>query len=607
MVIIHFHIYRRSMALVHSLSTEDNAAAAKATAGVVAQRIGNSLKRRFETNIHRRNCSESDSDYAVKMSSRAIAAFAIHFLGKADDVQAAKGVCDSVDDGGIDGIFVNHNEKIVVVVQAKFNQAGNATWTTADFLRFKMACEYLQKCEFVRFDEILQALGADIEAALNSIDYKFKFVMAHTGKRGAASDILRDMQQWQNELNDAAMVESVTPDNDLPFQVHLVSGEDLTEWMRVQHSNSVDLPDVEIEEYGKMSTPYTAYYGIVGGDQVHEWWQQHSSDLFTKNIRNLLGKTDVNESIRDTATNSPDKFWFFNNGITVLVRDVQPYRRNNERDRTRGRFSFTDVSIINGAQTVSSIGYVGELDLSSLSEIKVQVRFIHIPVGANEEVIDLITRANNHQNRVLGRDFASQHKEQLRLRDELALESYSYQLLRSDQVSDIERSIDIDEALDGLACLTMNATTLATLKSARGKFFENLDGSQYRSVFNPTVSGVKLINVVKHHKYIEELIRSRLSSTDKQNAKKRYGILTHANRLIPARLMEQESGLKSATSLMQVDKDSIDSNFDALLFQLETLIDTYYPNAYLARLFSNATKITATIAYVKNGTIPSSD
>lgn len=595
------------MALVHTLTSEDNTAAARATAGVVAQRLGNSLKERFEENIHKRNCHQTDPDYSIKMSSRAIAAFAIHYLGKADDIQAAHGVCDSAEDGGIDGIFINHTEKIVVIVQAKFNQSGSATWNTADFLRFKSACEYLQEYEFDRFDEILRALSSDITTALDSIDYRFKFVMAHTGKRGAAADILRDMQQWQDELNAAAIVCSTTPDADLPFQVHLVSAEDLTEWLRVQHSSSVDLADVELEEYGKISSPYTAYYGTVGGDQIHEWWQEHSADLFTKNIRNILGKTEVNESIRDTAQNNPDKFWFFNNGVTILVRDVRPHRRNNDRDRTRGRFNFSDVSIINGAQTVSSIGYVGESDIHRLADIKVQVRFIHIPHGENEEIIDVITRANNHQNRVLGRDFASQHTEQLRLRDELAVERYTYQLLRSDQAPNGENVIDIDEALDGLACLTMNATTIATLKSARGKFFENLDGSQYRSVFNPTISGVKLINVVKHHRYIDQLIKTRLSETDQQTAKKRYGILTHANRLIAARLMEQVQSLKRATTLIELDTDSIDQNFEILLGQLETLIDTYYPNAYLARLFSNATKLTASIAFIKDGTIPSSE
>lgn len=138
-------------------------------------------------------------------------------------------------------------------------------------------------------------------------------------------------------------------------------------------------------------------------------------------------------------------------------------------------------------------------------------------------------------------------------------------------------------------------------------FFENLDGNQYKAIFNPTVSGVKLINVVKHHRYIEQLIKTTLAQTDQHSSKKRYGILTHANRLIAARLMEQVAQLKSASSLIELNTTNIDSNFNILLEQLETLIDTFYPNAYLARLFSNAAKITAAIEYIKNGTIPTSD
>lgn len=94
------------------------------------------------------------------------------------------------------------------------------------------------------------------------------------------------------------------------------------------------------------------------------------------------------------------------------------------------------MSVINGAQTVSSIGSLDTVDEDTLTKIKVQARFIQIPQGASEDIINLITRANNHQNRVLGRDFASQHPQQLRLRDELIIEGYIYQLLRSDVSTD---------------------------------------------------------------------------------------------------------------------------------------------------------------------------
>jgi hypothetical protein len=590
------------MALVDDLRPEDNQAPALATATVTAGRIGNRLRERFESFIHKRECESTQSDYDVKMASRAIGAFVIHHLGLTDDNTAGQSVCDSSDDGGIDAIYVNHTEKNVVIVQAKFNQSGRSTWTNNDFLTFKSACERLQQEEFKRFDSVLRNMKRDISTALSSIDYTFQFVMAHTGKRGAASTILNDMQGWQAELNIAAIVEEGTPSSELPFQVHLVSAEDILEWLRLQSSSTVDLSDVEIEHYGRVESPYIAYYGVVGGDQINEWWEQYSSKLFTKNIRNLLGQTEVNDSIRVTALENPELFWFYNNGITVLVREIEPHRRNSDRERVRGRFNFKDVSVINGAQTVSSIGSIASKHPNRIGDIKVQVRFIHIPEGTSDNVINSITRANNHQNRVLGRDFASQHREQLRLRDELIIEGYTYQLLRSDAEDAIHESstINIDESLNALACLTGVPSTVATLKSQRGKFFDNLEGSQYRSVFNSSVSGIKLINVVRHQRVIDKMIKDKLANTDYHTDKKRYGILTHANRVFASHLLNNTASIKNSNNLLNIDKSALKTEFELILGMTETLIETRFNTAYPARFFSNVEKIGLTFNYLKN-------
>ena len=585
------------MAFVIDLVPEDNASSASATASVTATRIGSSLRERFQDHIHKRECNETQSDYSVKMASRAIGAFVVHHLGLTDNKTAGEAVCDSSSDGGIDAIYVNHTEKTLVIVQAKFNQSGSSTWTNSDFLVFKSACDRLQKEEFDRFDSVLQNKKPDIVKALSSIDYTFKFVMAHTGKRGAASVILNDMQQWQEELNLAAIVPENCPKEELPFQVHLVSAEDIVVWLRIQSASTIDLDDVELEHYGRIDSPYSAYYGMISGDQINEWWQQYSSKLFTKNIRNLLGKTDVNESIRETALQNPHLFWFYNNGITVLVREIEPFRRNSDRGRDRGRFKFKDVSVINGAQTVSTIGAIVASSEHPLTDIKVQVRFIHIPEGTSEEVINGITRANNHQNRVLGRDFASQHMQQLRLRDELIIEGYTYQLLRSegDGGAREPRVIDIDEALNGLACLTETPSTIAILKSQRGKFFDNLEGSQYRSIFNSSVSGIKLINVVNHHRVIDQKIKDKLADTNTQTDRKRYGILTHANRVFAAYILKNSTSIQSSTGLLEVDEVAIQTEFERILVLTESLIETHFSTAYPARFFSNVSKIALTL------------
>lgn len=588
------------MSFVKDLKAEDNSTPASATSAIVAKRLGKTLRERYQDNIHKRECEIGSHQYDDKMASRAIAAFVIYNLAAVDDSTAGKSVCDSSYDGCIDALWVNHIEKKVVVVQSKFNKSGNKTWERNDFLSFKNACDNLQKGEYHRFDEILQNLSNDIDIGLESIDYKFLFVMAHTGKRGAADTILLDMQQWQDELNSAAMVSDNTAQDELPFQIHLVSAEDLTRWLEVGTSVDTDLKNVEIEFYGRIEAPHPALYGQISGIQILDWWELHETRLFDKNIRNMLGSTEVNDSIRNTAINHPEMFWYYNNGITLLVSAISPHRQNQAKGNTRGTFDFSEASIINGAQTVSTIGQLFsntfEESINNLALIKVPVRFIQLNSIENEEIAEVatsITKANNHQNRVLGRDFASQHSEQIRLAKELAIENYHYQLLRTSNQNNPndENSIDLDEALDSLACLTMTPSTIVTLKDKRGRFFEDLESPLYKRIFNPSVSGIKVINAVLHFRVIERMIDDKLQQIDKKIDRKRHGIITHSNKVLASVLLKKVCGIERATELVEPNEDNLLEKLNLLADATEKHIQQEYPNSYPARFFINVTKV----------------
>lgn len=581
------------MAVVVDLRVEDNAVAAAATAQVIALRLGSVLRERFEDYVHKRECQPSQQDYNIKMASRALAAFTMYQLGGVDEKHAGESVCDSSEDGGIDGIVINHSEKIVVVVQSKFNQAGNGTWSRPDFVCFKDACEKLQNERYELFDQILQDKSSDISAALNSFDYKFIFAMTHTGKKGASEDILRDMQEWQRELNEASFTPTESPKEEWGFQVHLISSEDLVHWLQTGSRGQIDLDGVEVERYGFINEPYRAFYGTLAGDQVGNWWKQYGTRLFTKNIRNMLGKTDVNEEIKKTAIDNPEMFWFYNNGITLLVNELIPHRRNAAAGTERGVFDFKDVSVINGAQTVSSLGSVMDVLGDRIYQVKVPVRFIEINNDVNDLNANAITRANNFQNRVLGRDFASQQPDQHRLARELVLEGYQYQLLRTDEdyLQSNAKVIDLDEALNALACLSKNNTIVATLKSNRGRFFENFEGSLYRTIFNPRLSGIKLINAVNHFRVIERAISSTLAATDKSTHSRRHLIITHGNRYYASVLLNMVSDLQNSTIQLAPDSAQITANLAALIARTENYIEDNYPNAYPARFFANPAKI----------------
>lgn len=286
-------------------------------------------------------------------------------------------------------------------------------------------------------------------------------------------------------------------------------------------------------------------------------------------------------------------FWFYNNGITVLVSEVIPHRKNAAPNIERGVFDFRDVSIINGAQTVSSIGACKETLGDNIYRLKVPVRFIVLDDDADNLKANAITKANNFQNRVLGRDFASQQVDQHRLSRELVLEGYQYQLLRTDEdySQTNTKVIDLDEALNALACLSKSNSIVSTLKSNRGRFFENFEGSLYRTIFNPRVSGLRLINTVLQFRVIDKLLGRALLSIDKATHSRKHLIVTHGNRYFASVLLNDVPNLKNSTELMSPDEVALGIQLNSLIQRAEDYIEERYPNAYPARFFANPAKI----------------
>ncbi|MDA1379965.1 hypothetical protein PCI56_09245 [Plesiomonas shigelloides subsp. oncorhynchi] len=73
------------------------------------------------------------------------------------------------------------------------------------------------------------------------------------------------MQKWQHQLNAAAFTPESDPKEDWPFQVHLVSSEDMMQWLQSGSRSQIDLNGVEIERFGFINEPYRAFYGSVSG------------------------------------------------------------------------------------------------------------------------------------------------------------------------------------------------------------------------------------------------------------------------------------------------------------------------------------------------------
>ena len=171
-------------------------------------------------------------------------------------------------------------------------------------------------------------------------------------------------------------------------------------------------------KWGKIEAPHSAFYGMVAGTEVATWWKQFGELLFVKNLRSTLGHTEVNRQILATIEDRPDDFWYFNNGITITAKSVEKTAAG-AGNRELGNFKAVGAHVVNGAQTVSSVGRFSG-DVTRLEKVKIPLRIISLQEAANEYEA-LITRSNNTQNRIEARDFVSQDKEQQRLRLELQM------------------------------------------------------------------------------------------------------------------------------------------------------------------------------------------
>ncbi|MFT9008779.1 MAG: AIPR family protein [Bifidobacterium sp.] len=105
---------------------------------------------------------------------------------------------------------------------------------------------------------------------------------------------------------------------------------------------------------------------------VVELYSRFAESLFEQNLRyHIKEQNDVEDAISTTANNNPSSFWFLNNGISIVVADCARIQNNQFNQLTiDSRKSHSPnpidcISVINGAQTISSCYNLEQIDDSA--------------------------------------------------------------------------------------------------------------------------------------------------------------------------------------------------------------------------------------------------
>lgn len=534
----------------------------------------------IETHVrgqHEENHWDASLDEVTNLS-RLLALRAVHMvLGDLVDGSQMIEITDGGKDRGIDAIGVDAAAKLVVLVQSKWRQDGRGSMDLASVLKFLAGVRSLLG---MKADSEPVHASNEIKSAMRELlktpGARIRLVTVTTASDPLSSEVEYPVTALLDQLNDLQDVE--------PLATHAHHGQatlfnSISEKMRP----SVDI-DLQMLDWGKASDPQRIFYGRVSAAEIAAWFKGYGTDLFADNIRVVIPRSDINEGILDTIGTAPDRFIYYNNGITVLADGIET-GPGGMLNKDVGYFKLTSASIVNGAQTVSTLGSAIGTDLeANLGKAFVLVRCIEVPL-TDEDLGRRITRYANTQNEVSSQDFAFLDPEQHRLVRELQVLGFEY-VLRSAEVpksKDPTKVIELRQAAIALACASTSITHSVVAKREVSRLFTD----SYSVLFNASTDPLRLSRAVQ----ITEAVDAVLDDMERESDGVKAGIAVHGRRVV-AHLVMKGIGKNSLTD-PEVDlANALSELGDNVKKIVDSLVVEFPANAYPGNVFKNGSRVT---------------
>jgi len=336
-----------------------------------------------------------------------------------DREKAKEGVIGEPCDTGVDAVYVDEGLRIVHLVQGKYHYPNWRANDKADLLKFaEIAGEIWDR----KYEEMLNEKNV---APLS----KKRLLQAHARLRAKVSPsfTLKMHFATTGRITSAAEAEArriATATDDTQFEVvaahHIPSL--FSAWL---DAAAPPLPEMAIKIEGSDTLTYEAgsLHGWVFTSTAREvcrLYAEAGDRIFARNIRGYQGDdTRVNKLIIKSAEENAPRFWFLNNGVTIIADSIEKVQSGHEV-----RMRMSNPQVVNGQQTVRS------LTAARNGQSRVLVRAIDL---AQQHAADSfgglvgdIVQATNRQNAIDSADLMANDAEQVRIERGLKDLYYAY-------------------------------------------------------------------------------------------------------------------------------------------------------------------------------------
>ncbi|MGY3529796.1 AIPR family protein [Bradyrhizobium sp. USDA 4452] len=303
----------------------------------------------------------------------------------------------------------------------------------------------------------------------------------------------------------------------------------------------------------------------------------------TINLRLPRPHPQINTAIGNTLASDPQHFWYYNNGITIIANGFKRQAIGGN-DRSVGIFDCTGVTIVNGAQTVGTIGrfLTGDESVSFLQARVIEVSDPESLLGKQ------ITRASNTQNKIDARNFVALDPEQERIRTELLIEKIIYEYREGEPLESTVDGFEFIEAVTTLACASNEMSFVALSKGYVGGLYADITTTPYKALFNPSTSSRRLWSLVQLARRIDKSIKAKADPS----LPTQRGLVVHGNRFTLHCILRRIGKSADLDAGEAISEGVLDDAVSHVLSGVGQIIDKDYADAYLAPLFKNVKKCT---------------
>ncbi len=442
-------------------------------------------------------------------------------------------IIDGGDDEGIDIINLDELKDNIVISVFNCKSSQERNYSAGDLTKLGKGLEYI----FEEKQEVYKKLKNNklVKKIADIREDKEKIVEVNVyycifNIKAPPENVKRKESEIKNRY--VKFLKSQYPNT--KFNFILVNSNYLFE-IKIKRNESLRNTTIKIPYYDKdkimrpevQTGEITGYLMTVKGKEIAKLVEEYGDNLFEKNVRGWLKFKQSNKDIYDSCiTDDSDKFWFLNNGITIVGDKV-----TTDDDKTQ--CTVKNLQIVNGQQTARMI-YEAYKANKLKSDVKVMCRIFQ---GGDPGFINKVAKSTNSQLSIGSRDLMSNDPIQVAIGENFEKLGFFYERQRGQEKpgKKFKKIISSKKLAQVSLAILCKRPSLAR-KNIEDNFFNK--NKYYYQIFNRDPKELLLAYFV--FEYCDQK-----SKANKRNELKYFGVL-HIARIIWE--YKEESFLKDIES-----------------------------------------------------------